>query len=178
MLRVESAALLVVDIQERLRPVILDSESLVANAVKLIVGMQVMGVPIVCTEQYPKGLGSTVSEVARLLEDAPIEKTSFSCCDSTPFMETLEQLGRRQIIVAGIETHICVYQTVSTLLERDYEVEVAVDAVSSRTASNKEMALMKLRDRGAALTSVEMALFELCRVAEGEQFKQISRLVK
>ena len=178
MLRVEHTVLLVVDVQERLLPAISNAEHMVANIVKLTKGMQTLDVPVICTEQYPKGLGSTVPAIAELLEGAPIEKTSFSCCDSSHFMETLEQLGRSQIIVAGIETHICVYQTVSTLLERDYEVEVAVDAVSSRTASNKEMALMKLRDRGAALTSVEMALFELCRVAEGEQFKQISRLVK
>ncbi len=142
-------------------------------------GAQALDVPILLTEQYPEGMGSTIPEIAELLDGVkPLAKTSFSCCGDDGFTEAFANVGREQALLVGIETHICVWQTAYDLLESDYEVHVVADAVSSRKAENKHIGLENMRDSGAIMTCTETALFELLRVAEGPKFKKILKLVK
>jgi nicotinamidase-related amidase len=180
MLTINNTALLVIDVQGKLAQLMDQKEELFANLKKIIKGAQVLELPLIWTEQVPKKLGATTPEIAELLVDSaqPISKASFSCCGVQPFMAALEQLNRRQILVTGIETHICVYQTALDLLAQGYEVHLVVDAVSSRRAENKQIGLDRMNEAGATLTSTEMALFELLRVAEGDKFRQIARIVK
>ena len=179
MLKLDDTALVVIDVQGKLAQLMHNRTELFKNLRRMIQGAQVLGVPILWTEQYPKGLGSTVPEVSELLPDIqPISKNAFSCCGESAFMSALEPLGRRQILLTGIETHVCVHQTALDLLDAGYEVQVVADAVSSRTAENRHIGLEKMRDAGVVITSTETALFELLKVAEGPQFKQISMLVK
>ncbi len=179
MLKLDDTALVVIDVQGKLAQLTHNRTELFKNLRLMIQGAQVLRIPILWTEQYPKGLGPTVAEVSELLPAIqPIGKNAFSCCGERAFMATLEPLGRRQILLTGIETHVCVHQTAMDLLEAGYEVQVIADAVSSRTAENRHIGLEKMRDAGVVITSTETALFELIKVAEGPQFKQISKLVK
>ena len=179
MLTVESSVLVVIDVQGKLAQLMHGKEALFENLRRIVQGAQVLGVPILCTEQNPAGLGPTIPEVAEALGDVVrLPKLSFSCCGDERFVRELEDLGRKQVLLTGIETHICVYQTAVDLVARGCEVHVVADAVSSRTQENKAIGLRKMTDAGACLTSVETALFELLRVAEGAQFKQILRIVK
>ena len=179
MLKIEDTLLMVIDVQEKLFPVIHEKEALLINLCKLAKGCRLLGIPALVTEQNPAGLGPTVSEIATLVPDAmKVVKFSFSCCAETGFIDQLKATGRRQILVCGIESHICVFQTASDLLGAGYEVQVVSDGVSSRTRKNKELALRRLAAEGATITGVEMALFELLRTAKAEQFKAISALVK
>ena len=156
-----------------------EREILLKNLLKLIKGAQVLGIPIIVTEQNPGKLGPTETEIAQLLPDfQPIPKLSFSCCGDQCFLQEMEALKRKQVLITGIETHVCVYQTVMDLLNSGYEVQVVADAISSRTVENREIGLKRMVEEGARLTSVETVLFELLRVAEGERFKEISRIVK
>ena len=166
-----TSILAIIDVQERLMPVIANREQVEANIVRLIRGSRILGVPILITEQYVKGLGHTVKPVRQALGDAyePIEKSCFS---------GFRPLERKQVIVAGVETHVCVYQTVSDLLANGYEVTIVADAVSSRTIENKEIALRRMTSDGARLSSTEMALFELTVASGTEEFRAISKLVK
>ena len=179
MLTAQDTTLLIVDIQEKLSRTMHAREEFIANVQRLVRGARALGVPIVWAEQNPKGLGPTVPEVAELLRDlTPISKFSFSCGASEPCMQQLRQIGRTHVLIAGIETHVCVYQTALELLEKGYHVEVVADACSSRTLQNKQIGLDKMRGAGAAITCVETALFELLKVAEGPVFKQILQIVK
>jgi nicotinamidase-related amidase len=180
MLTIDNTALLVIDVQGKLAQLMHQKEVLFDNLAKIIKGAQVLELPIIWTEQVPEKLGQTTPEIAELLAPSaePISKASFSCCSVQPFMTALERSKRRQILVTGIETHICVYQTTVDLLAQGYEVQVVADAVSSRTAANRQLGLERMKQAGAALTSTEMALFELLRVAEGDRFRQISKIVK
>lgn len=166
-----TSILAIIDVQERLMPVIANREQVEANIVRLIRGARILGVPILVTEQYVKGLGRTVEVVREALSDAyaPIEKSCFS---------GYRELERKQVIVAGVETHVCVYQTVSDLLANGYEVTIVADAVSSRTLENKEVALRRMLSDGAKLSSTEMALFELTVASGTDEFRAISKLVK
>ena len=169
------AALVVVDMQEAFRKAVPGFDRVAESTARLVQGAEAMGVPIVVTEQYPQGLGHTVAEVADHLPDGlqPIEKVRFSATEAEGF--DLE--GRDQALVCGIETHVCVNQTVLDLLESDVEVEVVADAVGSRTAENRELGLHKAEQAGAVLTSVETALFELLRGSDAAEFKQVQALV-
>ncbi len=158
MLSVDKCALVVIDIQGKLAGLMYRKESLLENARKLIKGLQVLEIPIVVTEQYPKGLGATLPEIAGLFP--------------------LRAVDRPQILVCGIETHVCVYQTTVDLLAARHHVEIVADAVSSRTAEDRLTGLQRMRDEGARITSVEMALFELMKVAQGPKFKEVSQIVK
>ena len=179
MLTAHDTTLLVVDIQEKLSRAMHAREEFIANVQRLVRGARALGVPIVWAEQNPKGLGPTVAEVAELLRDlTPISKFSFSCAASESCMQQLRQIGRTHVLIAGIETHVCVYQTALELLEKGYRVEVVADACSSRTLQNKQIGLDKMRGAGAAITSVETALFELLKVAEGPLFKELLNIVK
>ena len=178
-LETEKTALLVIDIQERLFPVMHEKEKLLRNVVKLVKGAQVLEIPILLTEQYPKGLGPTLPEIKGIIPDIkPIEKVSFNCCDEESFCRSLETLERRQVLVAGIEVHICVYQTAMALARAGYQVQVVSDAVSSRDPENKIVSLFTLGASGVGITTLEMAFFELLRVARGDKFKRISEIVK
>ncbi|MBI4965869.1 MAG: hydrolase [Desulfomonile tiedjei] len=179
MLAIENTILVLVDVQEKLARAMHEKDALLESTVKLIQGAKVLGLPIMMTEQNPKGLGNTVPEVAELLSDLrPVTKLSFSCCGEIRFMEQLEELNRKQALVAGIESHVCVYQTVMDLVNLGYDVQVVADAVASRTAENKAIGLERCKELGASITSTETALFELLRVAEGEKFKQMLKVVK
>ena len=179
MLKTENVTLLIIDVQGNLANLMHDKEHLFTNIQKLIKGIQVLGIPILWIEQNPQGLGPTIPEIADLLSGIlPISKMSFSSCQNDRFVRALNALNRRQVLIAGIETHICVYQTAVDLVDLGYEVQVAADAVSSRNVENKEIGLQKMKDFGVSLTSVEIALFELLKVAEGEQFKEILKIVK
>ncbi len=175
----EDAVLLVVDVQGKLAQLMDGKDDLFANLRLMIRGARVLDVPVVVTEQYPQGMGSTVPEIAELLDgiDA-ISKTSFSCCGEPAFTDALQPLGRSQVLLTGIETHICVQQTALDLVHRGYAVQVVADAVSSRTAENRRIGLEKMRDAGVVITSTETALYELLHEAGGPQFKAILQLVK
>ncbi|NTV45459.1 MAG: hydrolase [Chlorobiales bacterium] len=179
MLTIDNTALIVVDVQGKLAQLMYQKEELYENLKRLIKGAQVLQMPIVLTEQYPKGLGPTVTELSELMPEVkPIEKITFSCCGNEEFSQELKALGRRQLLLTGIETHICVYQTAMDLLGAGYEVQVVTDAVSSRKRSNKRIGLERMKAAGAIPTTTEMALFELLHIAEGEKFKEISKIVK
>lgn len=171
----ERACLVVVDVQEAFRKAIPDFERIAAATATMVCGAEALGIPIVVTEQYPQGLGETVPEIAEHLPagSEPIAKTVFSAARAEGF-----ELGDRdQAIVCGIETHVCVNQTVLDLLDRGIGVHVVADAVGSRTAANRALGLGKAERAGAWLTSVETALFELLGEAGGERFKAVQRLV-
>lgn len=179
MLTTENAALVLIDVQEKLLRAMHSPEELLANLKKMVKGARLLGLPIVWTEQNPAGLGPTVPEIAELLPDLkPLSKFSFSCCGSETFMKDLKALGRKKLLTAGIEAHVCVYQTVADLINLQFDVEVVVDGVASRTPENRAIGLEKSKAAGAGLTSVETVLFELLKEARGERFKEISNLVK
>jgi nicotinamidase-related amidase len=169
------AALLVIDVQEGFRKAIGDFDQVAAATAAMVRGAGALEVPVVVTEQYPKGLGRTVPEVAEHLPDGvePLEKTVFSAAAADGF----DLGGRDQAIVCGIETHVCVNQTVLDLLDRGVQVHVVSDAVGSRSDSNRELGLAKAERAGAWRTSVETALFELLGKAGGERFKSVQKLV-
>ncbi len=179
MLNREDTILVVVDVQGKLAQLMHDKSELFENLRRMIQGAKILDIPIVVTEQYPQGIGPTVAEIADLLTDVEsISKTSFSCCGEDKFNAALQGLNRRQILVTGIETHICVHQTALQLIDAGYEVQVVADAVSSRTLANKKIGLNKMHAAGAVITSSETALYELLRAAEGPQFKAVLKLVK
>jgi nicotinamidase-related amidase len=171
------AALAVIDVQEAFRPAVLDFERVAANVSVLIQGARILGLPLLVTEQYPKGLGHTAPEVAEHLDGVePIPKLCFSAFDADGFPAALA--GRDQVLLCGIEAHVCVNQTAEDLLATGREVHVVQDAVSSRTPQNRDLGLHKMERSGAVLTSVETALFELLRQAGTPEFKEIQGLVK
>jgi nicotinamidase-related amidase len=171
----DRAALVVVDVQEAFRPAVAEFDVVVANVGRLIQGAQILGMPIVVTEQYPQGLGETVDELREHLEGVDrLPKTYFSAAAAQGFRLG----GRDQTLLCGIESHVCVSQTAHDLLDRGLEVHVATDAVSSRTIENLDVGLHKMETAGAILTSVETALFEMLEAAGGDEFKQIQGLVK
>lgn len=175
----ENAVLLIVDIQERLAAVMAEKDRVVKNCLHLIAAAKMLNVPIVVTEQYPKGLGRTVPELlAALPGNIPVEKVAFNCCGEPAFLTELDALGNRTVIMTGMETHICVLQTTVGLLQRGRTVHVAADAVCSRTGENRATGLAFMRDAGAVVTCTETALFQLLKVAGTEEFKQISQRIK
>jgi nicotinamidase-related amidase len=175
----EDAVLLVVDIQERLAAAMADRERVVANAGHLIAAAKLLGVPVLLTEQYPKGLGKTVSELHAALEPVPaIEKLTFDCCGEPAFPPALEQTGRSTVIVCGMEAHICVLQTVLGLLATGMTVHVAADAVCSRNPENARTALELQRDAGAVVTCTETVLFQLLGRAGTPAFKSIQNRIR
>jgi len=177
-----NAVLVVIDVQEKLMPVIDRADSVVRNVERLVRGCHVVGVPALLSEQYVKGLGPTVDPVRAAFEETagyrPLEKTCFSAHGCDAFAAQLAALDRRQILICGVETHVCVYQTVRDLLSSGLSVTIVADAVSSRTAENKEIALRRMLADGAQLSSTEMALFELTVTSGTDEFRAISKLVK
>jgi nicotinamidase-related amidase len=179
MLTSDKAVLVIVDVQGKLAALMKDKEILFENLVRMAQGAKVLGIPIIWNEQVPEKLGETIAPLKEVLTDnAPLAKVSFSCCGNPAFMEKLRAFGRKQVILVGIETHICVYQTALDLIKNDYEIHLVVDAVSSRHESNRRVGIERMKEAGAILTTVEMSLFEMLGRAEGEKFRQIAKIVK
>jgi nicotinamidase-related amidase len=179
MLEIQNACLVVVDVQGKLAQLMFDKESLFKNIRILIQAASILEIPILWCQQVPEALGPTVPEIAELLAgEEPIDKSCFSCCGDERFTAELNALGREQILLCGIEAHICIYQTAMDLMEGGLDITIVADAVSSRTEQNKETALDRLSAEGANISSTEMALFELLKTAKHPQFRDIARLVK
>jgi nicotinamidase-related amidase len=176
--RQKSAGLLV-DVQERLFPHMDQHDELLRRTSILLEGLKMLQVPLVVTEQYPKGLGSTLQPLSKILDQQEvIEKLSFSCCGVAAFSGALKSLERPIIIICGIEAHVCVLQTTVDLLEEGYAVVVVEDCISSRNPEDKRVAVERMRSEGAVISTCESVLFELTKVAGTDEFKAISRLVK
>ena len=179
MLNIFNSLLVVVDVQGKLAQLMHDKEVLFKNIRILIQAAKILDIPILWCQQCPDSLGPTVSEISQLLTDCePINKSAFSCCGEENFNVRLNKSARQQVILCGIETHVCIYQTASDLLRKGFCVDVIADAVSSRTLDNRQIALQRMSAGGANISSTEMALFELLKTAEHPQFKQIAKLIK
>lgn len=178
MLELHNTVMMLVDLQEKLLPAIHNTEALLDSAERLVRGIRLLDVPIIWTEQNPAGLGATAPEIAEYLPGEAISKMSFSCCGEEKFISSLESLNSKQIVLAGIEAHVCIYQTALELIHRGYQVHVVSDAVSSRTPENKAIGLAAMKDAGASITSVETVLFELMKVASDEKFRELLKIVK
>ncbi len=179
MFTIENTVMLLIDVQGQLAQLMHEKEKLFKSFETLIQGMTILGVPIIWMEQIPKNLGPTTEAVSQYLAGrAPIEKFSFSCCSEPHFMEEFKKAGRTQVLLTGIETHICVFQTGYDLIQQGCQVQVVADCTSSRTKENKEIGIQRIVQSGGQVTCVEMVLFELLRAAKGDKFKQIIKLIK
>jgi nicotinamidase-related amidase len=176
-LRADDSVVVVIDIQEKLLPKIPNGDRLVRNVGFVLDAAAALGVPIRATEQYPKGLGPTVAEIARRLQGAPPSKTTFSCCGAGTFLEELEMLRRPNVVLVGMETHVCVAQTALDLLHAGLHVFLPVDALAARGAIDHDTALRRLEQAGAVPMTAEAVAFEWTRDAAHAQFKAISALV-
>lgn len=174
----ETTALLVIDVQERLMPVIYERETIFSNVNKLLRGAEILGLETIVTEQYPKGLGNTCKEIELGENKTIIEKVCFSCMLSDSVNDQLKLTNKKTLIVCGVESHICVLKTTLDAIHNGYEVHVVADAVSSRTFENKQIAIERMRQSGAFITSVESILFMLLDKAGTDEFKAISKLIK
>jgi nicotinamidase-related amidase len=169
--------LLVIDVQEKLMPKIPNGDALVRNLAFLIDGAKLLGVPVQATEQYPKGLGPTLPELAQRLPDRP-DKLAFSCCAIPAVVDGFRRAARPKVVLAGIEAHVCVLQTALDLLAQDFRVYLPTDAVASRFPLDHDMALRRLERAGAILTTTETVVFEWTGGAQHPRFKEVSRLVQ
>ena len=178
-LRRDDALLVVIDVQEKFRPVIHQFSRVVKNVRKLAEGFRLLGIPIVVTEQYPKGLGSIVPEVKESLgASTPVEKISFSCFGDESFRNAVKKHGRKNLVLAGIESHVCVLKTALDALAQGFAVHVAVDGVSSIRESDHLIAVERFKQAGVFLASSEMILFQLLDDAKEPEFKKLSEIVK
>ena len=179
LLKPETTALLVIDIQERILPVINNYQRVVDNTLKLIKGFKTLNLPIFYTEQYPKGLGPTVQSIVNELRDIkPFDKMSFSCSGAGNLFDELKSKNILQVVVCGIEAHVCVQQTVLDLIENGFQVSLAADAVSSRKDIDYSIAINRMRHHGVEVSTTESILFELLKICGTPQFKEISKIVK
>jgi len=179
MLDIQQCCLTVVDVQGKLAQLMHSKEVLFKNIQILVQAAKILDIPILWCQQCPDALGPTIPELAELLEgNEPINKAAFSCCGEEQFNARLKDLARKQVLLCGIETHVCIYQTAIDLLRQDFEVEVIADAVSSRALENKQIALNRMTSEGAKITCTETVLFELLKTAEHPKFRQIARLIK
>jgi nicotinamidase-related amidase len=179
-LELTRSALAIIDMQEAFRAQIADFTKVAERIALMVQAAKLLHLPIIVTEQYPKGLGHTAPEIAAVLPDSVeiIEKTAFSSCGASGFQSQLEQAAARQVLVCGIEAHICVNQTVHDLLANGFQVHLLTDCISSRNVNDRKTASRKMHGSGAIFSSVEMAVFELMRDAKHEQFKAIQALIK
>ena len=180
MLSRKHSILCIIDIQEKLAAVMSERAAVIAGAKKLILAAKRLGVPMLVTEQYPKGLGLTEPEIADAMEDAfkPIEKLSFGCGGEPKCLDALAEAGKQQALLCGMETHICVLQTCMQLLGNDYVVHVAADAVCSRREEDKAVAIETMRQAGAVIATVEAAVFQWLERAGTPEFKDVAKLFK
>ncbi len=179
MLKTENTALLVIDIQGKLAQSMFNKEKLFQNLQIIVKSAQILKLPIIWMEQLPQKIGPTIPELAELLNEAePIKKSSFSCCGNKKFLNALSNIECGNLLLVGIETHICVYQTAIDLLKRRYNVHAIADAVSSREPENRRIGLKKIETAGGSLTTVETVLFELLKTAENKNFSDIVKLIR
>jgi nicotinamidase-related amidase len=179
MLEIQRCCLTVVDVQGKLAQLMHGRDALFKNIQILIQAAKTLEIPVLWCQQCPDALGPTVPEIAQLLADIkPINKAAFSCCGAEQFNAELKQLMRNQVLLCGIETHVCIYQTAMDLLRQDFNVYIIADAVSSRTLENKQIAINLMSAERVKISSTEMALFELLKTAEHTKFRQIARLIK
>ena len=175
----EGTALVIIDVQEKLFPHMAEKEQTAQNVAKLIRVSEIINIPIVVTEQYPKGLGRTIPELGKLLSDIePIEKVEFNCLGSEEFRDTLTRKEAKTLVIAGIESHICVAQTAIDGLANGYEVYVVADAISSRSLGDKAIAVERMRKVGATIVSTEMLIYELLGKAGTPEFREALKLVR
>lgn len=175
----DETVLAVIDVQGKLADTVFQRDRLLSNLKVLIQGFRILDIPILWTEHVPEKLGSTIEALQSELEGlAPIWKNTFSCAREEKFSQGLRTLKRNTVVLSGIETHVCVYQTAIDLLDQGLRVEVVADAVSSRTPENRKVGLNRMLAAGASGTSVEMLLFELQKIAGGDTFRRLIRLIK
>lgn len=175
----EDTAFVAIDFQERLMPAMSGVEKLRSQTVKLIEGMKALGIPMLVTQQYTKGIGETDAAVAEALGDFKhVEKTSFSCMANEEFASRLNAIDRKNIVVCGIEAHICVQQTVLQLIEQGYNVYLVADCVASRSEEDKLWAISRMGEAGAVVTTYESVLYEIMRDSKAEGFKAVAAIVK
>lgn len=174
-----NVALVIIDIQERLAVVMKEKNKVINNCLHLIELSKLLNMPIILTEQYPKGLGPTVEEIKNALpEYKPIEKLTFSCCDEPSFFEKIKKIDKKTLILSGMETHVCILQTCIGLLSSGYNVHIAKDAICSRTKDNWKTGIEFMRDAGAVITCTETVLFQLLKIAGTQEFKTIAARIK
>lgn len=179
MLEEKSSCLAIVDVQGKLARLMFEKDTLFKNIQILIKAAKILSIPILWCQQQPKAIGVTVPEISNLLTDnKPIDKACFSCCACDEFDNALDRTQTKQVLLCGIEAHVCIYQTAVELIAGGKEVHLIADAVSSRTSRNKEIAIQRMTAEGVKISSTEMALFELLKTAEHPQFKQIVQLIK
>lgn len=179
MLERDQVQVLVIDFQEKLLPKILGGEDVAQRALTLVRFARLLELPVIWTEQYPKGIGPTTEAFREALDGlTPMEKTSFGCFGQAGFAERVADAGRRQLVIVGIEAHVCVLQTALAGLDLGYEVYVVRDAVGSRSALDRDAGLDRMRQEGARLVTVEMAMFEILRAAGTPEFKKVLPLIK
>ncbi|HON59102.1 MAG TPA: hydrolase [Smithella sp.] len=174
-----AAVMVIVDIQGNLAQAMFDKEKLFDNTVKLIKGFTALNLPMIVTEQIPQKLGNTLPRIAaEISRFNPIPKESFSCWGEPLFREKLEAFSRRHVVLLGIETHVCVYQTALDLIADGYSIHLVADAVSSRTPENRQIGIDAMKSAGAHITSTEMVLFELLRTAADPKAREFFKIVK
>jgi len=180
MLDRKRSILSIVDIQEKLAAVMSERVAVTEATKKLIVASKRLGIPMLVTEQYPAGLGPTDPGLVEAMEDAykPIEKLAFGCGGEPKYLDALAETGKAQVLLCGMETHVCVLQTCMQLLDNDYVVHVAADAVCSRRAEDKALAIQTMRQAGAVITTVETAAFQWLKFAGTPEFKDLIKLFK
>jgi len=179
LMKADQSCLVIVDVQEKLAPVMDDPRRVIAGCAILLRAAGLLGVPVLISEQYPKGLGPTMVDLRELApEDAYVEKTSFSVADSPEFMERLRNLDRKQVILAGLETHVCVLQSALSLKAQGWDIFVAADSCSSRKAESEVLAHERLRTAGVHLINREMALFEWLETSEHPEFRELQSLIR
>jgi nicotinamidase-related amidase len=179
LIRAKESCLIVIDMQERLVPAMQAPARTIRNAKILIIAAKRLGIPVLLTEQYPKGLGHTVADLARVADGLTVlEKLHFSCMEDEGFAAAFRALGRRQAVIAGMEAHICVMQTAATLMEEGFEVFVVTDATSSRTLESEKACLDRLSSGGAGIVTTEMVVFEWLGEAGTPAFKELLPLIK
>ncbi len=179
MFTIDNTIMLLIDVQGRLAQLMYEKKRLFNSLEIMIQGMKILGVPIIWMEQIPDNLGNTIEELSKhLTNQEPIEKSSFSCCGEPVFMDKFKKAKRDQVLLTGIETHICVFQTGYDLINQGCKVQVVSDCVSSRTKENKDIGIQRIIQSGGSITSLEMIFFELMQAGQGDKFRQIVKLIK
>lgn len=175
----ENCVLIAIDYQEKLVPAMYEKEELIDKSARLIKGFEILGMPVIITEQYPKGLGVTIPAIKEANPSAQIiEKNTFSAWDNEECVDAVKKINRPNAVVVGIETHVCEQQTVLAMLEEGYNVYVAADCVSSRSAFDRDISIERMKAAGAVITTYESILFDVLKWSKADEFKQISALVK
>ena len=174
----EKTVFVLIDVQEKFVPAMAEVEKIIKNINILVKASEILNIPLIITEQYPKGLGKTVDKIILPNKKTLIEKVHFSCFGSEEFDEKIKELGAEYIILFGVEAHVCILKTALDALKNSLQVHVVADAVTSRTTENKNLALQRLKQSGVFIASTEMVLFQLLEKAGTDEFKEISKLVK